>query len=211
MPVKSLLSMDSTPTPSIEQHLHTQHGLHAFASMVITNLPFPPLPIMVRIGDGEEGVGSSFDLFNQAVIAMSMAGNHASISKDDLIANKTSTLTTLHTHIACHYSKHLMDNNGKSKKAPSKVWVAEAYRIYCNAFRDYLVKNYAVTSQDLRFMPIESVDADSVVMQHAKSHVKGSFMLALGASEEDIPTLHTYTDVIRYYAVDLGTLPCADQ
>jgi hypothetical protein len=204
--------MDSTLIPSIQQHLKTQHGLHAFASMVITNLPFPPLPIMVRTGDGEEGVGSSFDLFNQAVIAMSMAGDHASLSKDELVANKTVTLTTLHTNMACHYSRHLLDNaKCKANNPPSKAWILEAYGIYCNSFRDYLLKNYAVTSQDLRFMPMESVDKDSVVMEHAKSHVKGSFMLAIGAKEEDVPTLPTYTDVIRYYAVDLATLPCADR
>ena len=57
------------PEPSVEQQLHSQHGLSSFASLVIAGLPFPPLPIMVRRGeDMEEGIGSSFDLFHQAII-----------------------------------------------------------------------------------------------------------------------------------------------
>ena len=195
--------------PTIEEHLRTQHGLHAFASMVIAGLPFPPLPIMVRRGDGEEGIGSSFDLFNQAIIAMHLAGDHAQLSKDDLVQSKTALLTKLHLNMSCHYSTHLMQSGGKAIR-PSAAWVEQAYAIYCNAFREYLLTNYAVSSQDLRFLPIDSVDANSTIMHHARSHVKSEFMLTQGADIEDIPHLPTYKKVIEYYAVDLATLPCAD-
>ena len=193
--------------PTIEDHLCTQHGLHAFASMVIANLPFPPLPIMVRNGEGEEAVGSSFDLFNQAIIGMHLAHAHAFLSKDELVENKTKALTKLHANMSCHYSTFLVESDRLSARDPDEAWVKQAYSIYCNSFRDYLVKHYAVTSNDLRFVPMDAVNNDHVLLQHANSHVKGSFMLAIGADEKEAPVFTTYAAVIKYYAVDLATLP----
>ena len=202
-------TLPQSRAPSIDEHLRTQHGLHALASMVMASLPFPPLPIMARRGDGEEGIGSSFDLFNQAIIAMHLAGKHATLTKDELVQSKTALLTKLHLNMSCHYATHLMQAGGKAK-APSTAWVQQAYTIYCNAFREYLLTNYAVSSQDLRFLPLDSVDAKSTIMQHAKSHVTSEFMQTQGADMQDVPCLPTYKKVIEYYAVDLATIPCAD-
>ena len=193
--------------PTIEDHLCTQHGLHAFASMVIANLPFPPLPIMVRNGEGDEAIGSSFDLFNQAIIGMHLAHAHAFLTNDELVENKTRALARLHANMSCHYSTFLVHSEQLPARDPDEAWVKQAYTIYCDAFRDYLVKHYAVTSNDLRFVPMDAVSNDHVLLQHANSHVKGSFMLAIGADEEDAPLFTTFMQVIKYYAVDLATLP----
>ncbi len=162
---------------------------------------------MVRNGEGEEAVGSSFDLFNQAIIGMHLAHAHAFLSKDELVENKTKALTKLHANMSCHYSTFLVESDRLSARDPDEAWVKQAYSIYCNSFRDYLVKNYAVTSNDLRFVPMDAVNNDHVLLQHANSHVKGSFMLAIGADEKEAPVFTTYAAVIKYYAVDLATLP----
>ena len=51
----------------------SHNELHAFASMVMAGLPFPPLPVMVRQGDGEYAIASSFDLLQQAIVAQQVA------------------------------------------------------------------------------------------------------------------------------------------
>jgi hypothetical protein len=203
------------PEPSVEQQLHSQNGLSSFASLVIAGLPFPPLPIMVRRGeDMEEGIGSSFDLFHQAIIGMSLAGKHASKSNAELAAAKSGQLSRLHTFMSCHYTQHLQqhtawDNSAGTATTPrfDGAWLDQAYTIYCTAFREYLLEHYAVASHDLRFLPMDAVAADSVLMQHAHSHVRGSFMISSGQSVDDAPTFQRYSDVIQHYAVDLGTLP----
>jgi hypothetical protein len=47
----------------------SQHEARALASMVVASLPFPPLPVVVLQGeDGADGLASSFDLLQTAVL-----------------------------------------------------------------------------------------------------------------------------------------------
>ena len=49
--------------------MQSQHETSAFASMVISSLPFPPLPVLVLQGqDGEYGMASSYDLLQTAIM-----------------------------------------------------------------------------------------------------------------------------------------------
>ena len=54
----------------IFQQIESQYEAYAFASMIMAGLPFPPLPVVVNCGeDMEDGMASSFDLTQQAIMA----------------------------------------------------------------------------------------------------------------------------------------------
>ena len=168
--------------------------LDALASMVITALPFPPLPLMVLRGaDAADAMASSFDLLKQAIILQRVTGSRR--SQEQIVQDKTSRLRALQEEMHRHCS---------SGAAPdSSAWVEDAYFIYCKHFRLYFVENYPTCSRDLRFEPMANVSKAHVIMQQAASHTHAGFILAGACCSVEFAR---YEDVVKYYASDLGTL-----
>lgn len=173
--------------------LSSLRDLDALASMVITALPFPPLPLMVLQGmDAADATASSFDLLKQAIIMQRVTGTHR--SPEQIANDKTSRLRALQEEMQRHC--------GSSLNSDSNEWVECAYLIYGKHFRLYFVENYPTCSHDLRFQPLSSVPP-AHVMQQAVSHANASLIQAGASGSVDFAR---YEDVVKYYARDLGTL-----
>ena len=201
---------NSSPTPSTPEQMHelapvelrasgaasviTQRGLDALASMVIATLPFPPLPLMVSQGtDADSATASSFDLLKQAIILQKLIGTHRPV--EQIAQGKRSQLRALQQEMLQHCSPE--------KNIDSDDWLDAAYLIYCTHFRLYFVENYPTCSRDLRFEPMASVAESHVIMQQAVSHATASLIMA--GEESSNLSFARYSDVVRYYANDLGT------
>ena len=196
--------------------IQSQHEMFGLASMIISSLPYPSLPVVVNQGeDGEESVASSYDLLQQAIIVQhfnqSNKGKATDISTkqdENTVKEKSDILLDLYTNTKKHH-----------ETAPFMTydaWIEGAYDIYFNSFRAYLLNNYPSCTKDLRFYPLSKVDKDSIIMQQTQSHLRRSFMQN-GANETLKPTIDlsdtvialpsTYKDMIAHYTVDLATLP----
>lgn len=184
----------------------SQHELRALASMVVASLPFPPLPVMVLQGeDGADGLASSFDLLQTAVLNSQLGLRPAGRDAEALARSKQATLERLQADMAALYVeadwKHAADDF-----AP----VQRAYEIFCAAFRSYLLDHYAISSRDLRFFPLAAVDPDSLLMKQGSSHWNAGRLLsascdASGGASGDAH-FGSYSALLRAYALDLATL-----
>jgi hypothetical protein len=145
--------------------------LDALASMVITALPFLPLPLMVLRGadaaDAADAMASSFDLLKQEIILQRVTGTHR--SQEQIVQDKTSLLRALQEEMHRHCSS--------GAASDSSEWVEDAYFIYCKHFRLYFVENYPTCSRDMRFEPMANVSKAHVIMQQAASHAHASLIL----------------------------------
>jgi hypothetical protein len=154
--------------------LRSQHELAALASMVVASLPFPPLPVVALQGtDGEDGVASSFDLLQTAVMNEQLM-NRAGRAAADIAQSKAAMLARLQQDMAALHARA-----DKARNAFLELhWLQQAYALYCSAFREYLLRHYPTATQDLRFYPLEAVAADSVLIQQGCSHWKAACQLA---------------------------------
>jgi hypothetical protein len=185
----------------------SQHELRAVASMVVASLPFPPLPVVVLQGeDGADGLASSFDLLQTAVMNAQLglrpgAAEDTARSKQATLERLQRDMAALHQSVAAEASGGL---NGRSRVA----WVQRAYEIYCAAFRTYLLDHYGTSSRDLRFYPLAAVAPDSLLVRQGSSHWNASRLLS-GHAECDAgggEHFGSYTALLRAYALDLATL-----
>jgi hypothetical protein len=177
--------------------LRSQHELDAFASMVVASLPFPPLPVMVLQGeDGADGLASSFDLLQTAVVNWQLGLRPEGKEAEELARSKQATLEELQRDMAALYASSF------GVDFP----VLQAYEIYCGAFRKYLLKHYATSSHDLRFCPLDAVAPDSVLVQQGTSHWNAGRMLSASCDVKRCAHFSGYTELVHAYALDLATL-----
>lgn len=198
------------------QQIQSQYEAYAFASMIMASLPFPPLPLVVNYGeDMEDGMASSFDLTQQAIMA-DQANVYTTKDNDvKIMQKKIQILKNLHSNMKEHFQNAVCtarDNHQSIAQCTNTDdWIEKAYNIYTTNLRKYLLECYPNCTSDMRFFPIRDVPADHVVMGHAKSHVQS--MLLQENNFENLnadsicSNLNTYSDVIHYYACDLGSLP----
>jgi len=173
----------------------SQQEARALASMVVASLPFPPLPVMVLQGeDGEDGMASSFDLLQTAVLNAQLMP--ADRDAAELARSKAAVLEKLQRDmaalLAASFGGDLPDG--------------QAYEIYCAAFRTYLLDHYAISSRDLRFYPLGAVAPDSVLVQQGSSHWNASRMLSAECDACGGAHFSGYPEMLRAYALDLATL-----
>ena len=185
--------------------LRSQHELRALASMVVASLPFPPLPVMVLQGeDGADGLASSFDLLQTAVMNAQLGLGPADRDAEELARGKAAVLAELQRDMAALYVAADW-RNATDDWAP----VQRAYEIFCAAFRSYLLDHYAVSTRDLRFYPLAAVAPDSVLVQQGSSHWNAGRMISGHASCDACGGAHFsgYPELLRAFALDLATLP----
>jgi hypothetical protein len=232
----TMLTMTASDDPNSSNFApRSQHEARALASMVVASLPFPPLPVVVLQGeDGADGMASSFDLLQTAVMNSVMnsqlglrpGGKDAA----ELARSKQATLERLQRDMAALYVEADGQASQNSANSPDdRAWVQRAYDIFCAAFRSFLLDHYAISSRDLRFYPADAVAADSVLVQQGTSHWRASRLLAgdAGAAGEENEAAATparaasppwlrkgcsgarfssYKQMVRAYALDLATL-----
>jgi hypothetical protein len=172
--------------------------------------------------DGEYGTASSFDLLQQAIIVQQTGCR----PPGDLVKNKREILDRLTSDMTRHYEQGASGQGSTS--ICTSLWVRQAYDIYCNSFRNYLLTNYATCTQDLRFQDIDTVDADSLLVRQGSSHWKAGRLLSeerpqslqpadllisgdsllFQEPQQSVAACFTgYKQMLRSYAVDLATLP----
>jgi hypothetical protein len=180
----------------------SQHELHALASMVFASLPFPPLPVMVLQGeDGADGLASSFDLLQTAVLNSQLGRRPAGRDAEALARSKQATIDRLQSDMAALYVEADWKNT-TDDWAP----VQRAYEIYCAAFRTYLLDHYVISSRDMRFFPLAAVDPDSLLVKQGSSHWNAGRMLSASCDASGGAHFDSYSALLRAYALDLATL-----
>jgi hypothetical protein len=182
----------------------SQHEIYALASMVMASLPFPPLPVMVLQGeDCTDGMASSFDLFQTALVNWQLGRRPEGRQEAELARGKEATLEGLQQDMAALYRE-----GGWETASNDWACVQRAYELFCAAFRTYLLDHYPTSSRDLRFYPLAAVAPDSLLVRQGSSHWQANRL----SNQLECDTcggehFGSYTDMIRAYALDLATLP----
>lgn len=178
-------------------NLLDQHRVNALASMVIVQLPFPPMPMCAIKGEDRDDVFcSSHDLLARA-IAVQYTNNvrqtGSGMPSEALTLQKTEILTNL-----------LNDLIKMSITDVDIIDNSEAiYNVFQNHFRSYM-SLYPSTSKDIRFAPIEAVDASSLIMSQAVAHLN-----ALNLQDSDCTHKEakiqpkTYREALQCYFTEL--------
>lgn len=203
IPVSDLLDTKVFPVNPLTA-LSSQRELDAFASMVVASLPFPPLPVVVlQGGDGADGLASSFDLLQTAVVNWQLGLRPEGKEAEELARSKQATLERLQRDMAALHQSAAAEASGGLNGRSRLKWLQRAYDIYCAAFRSYLLDHYAISTRDLRFFPLDAVAPDSLLVRQGASHWNASRLLS---GREEARAFSSYTALLRAYALDLATL-----
>jgi len=191
----------------------SRHELESQVSMIMLQTPFPPLPLVVIDGNGEEKIGSTHDLLSQA-ISITLCSQYAlktpsSTDKTDaerIMLRKQQILTELNAKIASTWqleiSKFMQETTGLALEQNnltqpgifSHIWkqawkcipIQHCYDIYCASFREYM--SCYPGSQDLRIYPLSAVFPDTIVYQHAVEHLKARETYIVDTVHDKDPT-----------------------
>jgi len=168
--------------------MQSQIELDSFASMIVTNLPFPPLPVCA--GRGEECVESmcsSHDLLSRAVSCNLMSG----LSDGEAIqVRKQNILLALNTQVTDVW---------KARRVPEAERIQRCYEIYSDALRQYMALYPG--SPDLRVLPMDTVDKSSIIFQQALDHLKAQ---SIYITDDDSVAcvqrhFHSYPQLLKGY------------
>ena len=197
-----------------------QHTIHALSSMVISQLPFPPMPMCVVIGeDMEDGICSSHDLLARAIAVQyisSMRENKPSMTPSDLMEKKTAVVTELLEDLLKLSSTLPTDMTDYGnilcpvhiRPSPDASLIQNIYQTFQRHFRAYF-SLYPSTSQDIRFHDIDIVDASSLVMKQAISHLHAMKLQVqdpMTHPKQDYtgnPLPRSYTEALYFYFIEL--------
>tara|TARA_B100001094_G_scaffold328752_1_gene389893 strand:+ start:527 stop:1267 length:741 start_codon:yes stop_codon:yes gene_type:complete len=173
--------------------IRTRHELESHVAMILLQMPFPPLPLVVLNGEGEETIASSHDLLSQAISVSLISPLPRPTIQNEIVQKKQRILTELNTRlsnmwkleVAKFMHETMCMKPPESTPDPSnnhnmydylwkRTWrsipIQNCYEIYCAAFREYI--SLYPGSADLRIYPLSSVTMDTLVYQHAIDHLK---------------------------------------
>ena len=191
----------------------SQQDINSMVSMIIVNLPFPPLPVCGVRGEGQEeedAIVSGHDLLSRAIactllgsapqacspIASTMLSEMQK-SAEEIQKYKAQMLGTMHLHIA----------NIWNEKAEEEERVGRCYEVFCSTFRAYM--RLYPGPDDLRILPLGAVDGKSVLCVQAAQHLAArnavTEMPIKSSCAKKAKACMRYYDVIKAYAVDLHT------
>ena len=184
--------------------MNSTDNLDAVVSMIMVNLPFPPMPIMVcRGADYEDASCSSHDLLSQAIscsIIECWNEIDANLNASDKQQNKMQVLLDLNrANAAFHENRvEIMDEDNLGKDLDADKTQA-MYELFGNFFRSYM--SYYPGDPDIRFLPIESVDVDTTIHKQAIQHIRAKRYNVSDASA--INPVMTYKQIIELYSMEL--------
>jgi hypothetical protein len=156
-------------------------SVSALASMVVAQLPFPPMPLCVVRG-GDEAFCSSHDLLGSAVAVQMCSG--AQDGAAATVAAKAAVLQRLQRDVFA-----LVEREGDGDEA-----VARGYVRFQAGFREYMA--FYPGSVDLRFRALGDVDPRSAVCTQAAAHLRA--IARLEGCEVALDS-DRYVDVLRAY------------
>ena len=170
--------------------ISTRHELEAQVAMIMLQSPFPPLPIVMLNGEGEQKMGSSHDLLSQALSVSLLSPAPSPKAKEELLAKKRDILMELNTKVSniwkleiakfMQETMHMEASRDKPDAANmynyiwKRTWrhipIQKCYDVYCTQFRKYM--SCYPGSHDLRIFPLSDVTMDTIVYKHALEHLK---------------------------------------
>lgn len=179
---------------------HSKQLLSSLSAMVVSQLPFPPMPLCV-VRDCKETFCSSHDLMAMAVavhfhdmsLRPSVAGQGAA---PGVMQDKERVLLALQGRIW-----HICEREGFAAAA-----VEQCYAAFQQAFREYM--QFYPCSRDVRFMPLCSVDPKSTLTTQALAHLR-----SVGIMEQcSVPVdSDRYPDILRAYCRHMHSYGPASQ
>ena len=188
-------------SPRASVSMESTDNLDAVVSLIMVNLPFPPMPIMASRGDQYEDAScSSHDLLSQAIscsIIECWNEMDKNLKTSDKQEGKMQVLMDLNQANASLHNPRVevIGDGNESKSDP----VQAMYELFGNYFRSYM--SYYPGTPDLRFLPMDSVDQNSTVYKQAIQHVKAKRYNVNDASH--LNAYMSYREVIELYSRDL--------
>ena len=208
-------SIEMTDTASLDTLEVSQTHINSYVSMIMVNLPFPPLPVVGLQGeDNDDAIVSGHDLLSRAIacqlikpdVGKDIKDNAAYLAQGaDVQARKTQLLSNMHMLIGSTWDR--ADISEKEK-------VERCYQIFCSNYRAYL--GFYPSSPDVRIHAMDSVDKKSILCKQALKHLQSR--TALNQIEEDEVVVHpssfsrvldaseyslSYYQLMKEYCVDL--------
>ena len=180
-----------------------QRSLNAYVSMIMVNLPFPPLPVVSTDADGNERIASGHDLLSRAIAATIIGPQTSSMDvATNVSERKQNLLRSMHERIAQTWGRPDLEETEK---------LEECYKHFSTVFRAYM--RLYPGPDDLRILPLCRVDGDSIVCKQAVKHLeaRGSLSQKPTESGETVDVAEEphvwsgmrYHELIRAYAEDL--------
>ena len=153
-----------------------QHSVSRKRKYQSQGLGFPPLPLMLRLGeDFAEDIVSSFDLFD----VIDEEGEFCAA----LLRRLQQAMAALH-----HESSRASDDWTR---------VQCAYKLYCDGFRACVLEYFPTGAYELRFYPLAAVGPDSPLVLQGSSRWNASSRSASGGD-----SFASYSALIRAYALE---------
>ena len=177
-----------------------QHSIDTLSAMLMVQLPFPCMPIVANKGD-KSSFCSSHDLLARAIAVRQVVGNSKDVQQE--IAEKEQIVCTLQREVAKIWQYHL------DHKTDEAETIEKCYAVFQQSFRDY-IRLYPIFTTDIRFLPIQDVDSNSVISKQAISHLNSKLTLSADAEEEGAVTTYkismrdkSYASILRAYILEL--------
>ena len=172
----------------------TQQEVDSLISMIMVQLPFPPVPVMAINGNGVDSVCSSHDLLSRAIACNMLPGNDTEQDKYAAAEERLKVVMALNDANAQQYPHGWNDRRA----------IEDIYQMYGNFFRQYM--SFYRGSPDLRIMPLDTVDEHCIVLKQSRQHALAR-MRIMGATEHDLEddtiNKYSYKELLRLYALDL--------
>ena len=179
----------------------SRQELDACVSMILLQLPFPPLPVLALNGHGREAVASSHDLLSQA-IAVSLLAGRSGVAGE---AQKMRVLQRLNEDVAAEWVRVAAPLGGAANWRV--VPVRGIYDLYCRHFRAFMACYPG--SPDLRICQHTEVLPGMAPYEHAVQHLcaQETYVVGEDADEARVPRVregvHSYEDLLRIYAIGM--------
>lgn len=167
------------------------HQLRGHVQMIMTNLPFPPLPVVASGGD-ERTIASSHDMLHSA-IACELLDPRTDCA--DLGPRKLAILQQLHLDVIAAFEKYM------SEDQPD---VNGIYSTYTSTMREYF-DLYPGINKSICFWPLEHVANSDVLVEQAINHLTAYNQGVIGGTNI-VPASNAYRDIIVAYAKTAWTM-----
>lgn len=184
-----------------------QKALDSYVSMIMVNLPFPPLPVIGVSGDSEECIMSGHDLLSRAIACTLVGPQNVSVDVSTQVGErKKALLSNMHEMVAEIW---------RDSSLCEKERLERCYQQFCAVFRAYM--RLYPGPDDIRIYPMAHVDAASVLCSQAVRHLQARLMMSESTQgdadvqaalpvPEAAAILHPgmrYRDIIKAYVCDL--------
>lgn len=180
----------------------TKLQVESFVSIVLAQLPFPPMPFRVLKGeDALDAYGSTHDLLAQALVSEQVQGRPA---PENINEKKMQILKDLQKEIFGLWEVRVCSDTSKTVEA--------CYEAFARHFRNFM--KLFPGSADIRIATMEDVDKKSTVWNQAYEHMRARLSNTVPIGEEavvlpiSLNKSSSYKQIVAAYAAELHSYGC---